>query len=149
MDKDLGALRSERWNKAFAEQPLSQESSKDNVNRKATIVIEHLIQASDVAHTMQVRHSQFQSCRPCRKPSHRDDSYGFSRSSLLQHWHVYRKWNARLFREMYRAYVDGRADKYPSENWYKVSYCLCIWVIWGYFATDTHSWLHTGRAWFL
>ena len=57
MDKDLGALRKERWSKAFAEQPLSQESSKDNVNRKATIVIEHLIQASDVAHTMQVRYS--------------------------------------------------------------------------------------------
>jgi hypothetical protein len=28
--------------------------SKDAINRKATIVIEHLIQASDVSHTMQV-----------------------------------------------------------------------------------------------
>ena len=56
MDKELGALRKQRWNHAFAEQPRSQESSKDNVNRKATIVIEHLIQASDVAHTMQVSH---------------------------------------------------------------------------------------------
>lgn len=38
----------------------------------------------------------------------------------MQHWHVYRKWNARLFREMYRAYVDGRADTDPCESWYKV-----------------------------
>ena len=53
MDQDLGALRKERWNKAFTEQPQGQTSAKDNVNRKATIVIEHLIQASDVAHTMQ------------------------------------------------------------------------------------------------
>jgi hypothetical protein len=58
------------------------------VDRKATIVIEHLIQASDVSHTM-------------------------------QHWHIYRKWNARLFEEVYRAYVDGRSDKDPSEFWYK------------------------------
>ena len=30
-------------------------NERDAVNRKATIVIEHLIQASDVSHTMQVR----------------------------------------------------------------------------------------------
>jgi hypothetical protein len=58
------------------------------VNRKATIVIEHLIQASDIAHTM-------------------------------QHWHVYRKWNERLFEEMYQAYLNGRAEKDPSEFWYQ------------------------------
>ena len=50
MDKDLKQLRNNRWDKAFSEQ---SPSSVDNVNRKATIVIEHLIQASDVAHTMQ------------------------------------------------------------------------------------------------
>ena len=54
----------------------------------ATIVIEHLIQASDVAHTM-------------------------------QHWHVYTRWNERLFHEMYSAYKMGRAETDPSENWYK------------------------------
>ena len=31
-------------------------NNRDSVNRKATIVIEHLIQASDVAHTMQHWH---------------------------------------------------------------------------------------------
>jgi len=30
-----------------------------------------------------------------------------------------RKWNARLFTEMYKAYAEGRADKDPSENWYE------------------------------
>jgi class 3 adenylate cyclase len=89
MDKDLKVLRNARWDKAFSGNPESrEESSKDAVDRKATIVIEHLIQASDVSHTM-------------------------------QHWHIYRKWNARLFEEMYKAFLEGRADTDPSENWYK------------------------------
>ena len=37
----------------------------------------------------------------------------------MQHWHVYRKWNERFFRECYAAYKAGRADKDPSEGWYK------------------------------
>ena len=89
MDKDLKALRNARWEKAFKESPDESISAQDdNVNRKATIVIEHLIQASDVSHTM-------------------------------QHWHIYRKWNERFFMECYGAYQAGRAEKDPSENWYK------------------------------
>jgi class 3 adenylate cyclase len=52
MDNDLKALRNGRWDKAFADSP-AEEETQDIVNRKATIVIEHIIQASDVAHTMQ------------------------------------------------------------------------------------------------
>ena len=37
----------------------------------------------------------------------------------MQHWHVYQKWNERLFHEMYSAYRLGRADKDPTEGWYK------------------------------
>lgn len=38
----------------------------------------------------------------------------------MQHWHVYQKWNRRLFEEMYRAYRNGRAgDRDPSDGWYK------------------------------
>jgi hypothetical protein len=90
VDKDLKTLRNSRWDKAFKPE---QESAKDSnprdaVNRKATIVIEHLIQASDVSHTM-------------------------------QHWHVFRKWNQRLFEEMHAAYRAGRAAKDPSEFWYQ------------------------------
>jgi len=87
MDKDLGALRKGRWNKAFSECPVD-DSAEVIRNRKATIVMEHLIQASDVAHTM-------------------------------QHWHIYRKWNQRLFLEMYKAYAEGRAEKDPSESWFE------------------------------
>ena len=86
MDKDLAALRKGRWNKAFSDDV--SDSSEDDVNRKATIVMEHLIQASDVAHTM-------------------------------QHWHIYRKWNQRLFKELYVAYLQGRAEKNPSDFWYE------------------------------
>jgi hypothetical protein len=89
MDKELKVLRNNRWAKAFSDDARAhKESREDVVDRKATIVIEHLIQASDISHTM-------------------------------QHWHIYRKWNARLFDELYRAYVDGRSDKDPSEFWYK------------------------------
>jgi hypothetical protein len=86
VDSELKQLRQNRWNKAFHE-PIMQPGEED-VNRKATIVIEHIIQASDVAHTM-------------------------------QHWHIFRKWNARLYNEMYDAYLAGRADKDPGLNWYE------------------------------
>ena len=87
MDKDLKALRNARWDKAFSENT-NNDTEKDIIDRKATIVIEHLIQASDVAHTM-------------------------------QHWHIYRKWNERLFDEMYCAYMDGRSETCPTDSWYK------------------------------
>lgn len=87
MDRELKELRNARWAKAFKESS-ALETPKDVVDRKATIVIEHLIQASDVAHTM-------------------------------QHWHIFRKWNERLFLEMYKAYRAGRAEKDPSESWYE------------------------------
>jgi hypothetical protein len=86
MAPDLKAARNSRWNKAFAPVP-QEEDYADTINRKATIVIDHLIQASDVCHTM-------------------------------QHWHVYRKWNERLFIEMTKAYMDGRAEKNPADTWY-------------------------------
>lgn len=93
MDKDLGTQRKQRWNKAFAKKGSTSHTSltslnEEDINRKATIVLEHLIQASDVAHTM-------------------------------QHWNVYLKWNERFFNECYAAYKAGRAEKDPSENWYK------------------------------
>jgi 3'5'-cyclic nucleotide phosphodiesterase len=54
-DKELKVLRNMRWNRAFS--TIDEDMDKqDTMNRKATIVIEHLIQASDVAHTMQHWH---------------------------------------------------------------------------------------------
>jgi hypothetical protein len=63
------------------------QRKQTSTNRRATIVIEHIIQASDVAHTM-------------------------------QHWNVYKRWNEKLFQEMYVAYKMGRSPKDPSEGWY-------------------------------
>lgn len=66
----------QRWAKAFHRKTPTNEHERMDIgveegrNMKATIVIEHIIQASDVAHTM-------------------------------QHWHIYTKWNERLFGEMY------------------------------------------------
>jgi 3'5'-cyclic nucleotide phosphodiesterase len=74
MDKELKNIRNVRWAKAFEDNEKSgvadkdpntasvemsgdkQEPALDQVNRKATIVIEHMIQASDVSHTMQHWH---------------------------------------------------------------------------------------------
>jgi hypothetical protein len=56
VDKELKNLRNARWAAAFSESPDNNEDEQVAVNRKATIVIEHLIQASDVAHTMQHWH---------------------------------------------------------------------------------------------
>merc|ERR1711977_57920 len=89
VDKDLKLARNQRWQKAFSKTLCTTEdTAKDQIDRKATIVIEHIIQASDVAHTM-------------------------------QHWHVYIKWNERLYAEMYKAYTEGRAEQDPTESWYK------------------------------
>jgi 3'5'-cyclic nucleotide phosphodiesterase len=55
VDKELKNLRNARWEKAFSDEK-HDEDIQDTINRKATIVIEHLIQASDVAHTMQHWH---------------------------------------------------------------------------------------------
>lgn len=83
-DKELSELRKNRWNKAFD----PSQSDEDDDNRKATIVIEHIMQASDVAHTM-------------------------------QHWHVYQKWNRRLFDELYTAWKAGRMGVDPATFWYQ------------------------------
>ncbi|KAL3927993.1 MAG: hypothetical protein SGBAC_012849, partial [Bacillariaceae sp.] len=56
MDKELKAMRNGRWDKAFKDRNGIEENQKDAVDRKATIVVEHLIQASDVSHTMQHWH---------------------------------------------------------------------------------------------
>ena len=87
MDKDLKALRNARWEKAF-DPDYKDKNPTDSVNRRATIVLEHLIQASDVAHTM-------------------------------QHWHIYRKWNERLFTETLLAYRNGRTKANPKDSWYQ------------------------------
>jgi len=91
IDKDLKAARNKRWEKAFSQNsqsPDEEDDVQEQINRKATIVIEHIIQASDVAHTM-------------------------------QHWHIFIKWNERLYAEMYRAYTEGRAEKDPTPTWFK------------------------------
>lgn len=81
-DKDLNALRRDRWTEAF-----SSDESFD-CDLRATIILEHIMQASDVSHTM-------------------------------QHWHVYQKWNIRLFKELYAAWKAGRLAKDPSTFWYQ------------------------------
>ena len=58
-DKELGALRRGRWDDAFNNASSKETSIKEktlsdlDIDRKATIVFEHIIQASDIAHTMQ------------------------------------------------------------------------------------------------
>ena len=97
-DAELGAKRKARWEKAFAKDSSQTAEVEDTTLTKATIVLEHLMQASDVAHTM-------------------------------QHWHVFRKFNQRLFEEVYGSYLEELVQlddpaasatiKDPSEFWYQ------------------------------
>ena len=52
-DKELNDRRKLRWKRAFSESRLDPQ---DVSNLRATIVLEHIIQASDVSHTMQHWH---------------------------------------------------------------------------------------------
>lgn len=54
-DQELKALRNDRWELAFHSE-LSQTDAKEHMDRRAIIVLEHIIQASDVSHTMQHWH---------------------------------------------------------------------------------------------
>jgi 3'5'-cyclic nucleotide phosphodiesterase len=51
-DKDLKAMRESRWTKSFEQQSKSRPSLED-AQRRATIILDLVIQASDVSHTMQ------------------------------------------------------------------------------------------------
>lgn len=57
-DKEMKSFRDSRWEKAFKSRRPSQlgTTQTDDWNRKATIIIECIIQASDVSHTMQHWH---------------------------------------------------------------------------------------------
>jgi hypothetical protein len=53
-DKELNDLRTKRWEAAFGNKEAEAENKDSDL--RATIVIEHIIQASDVSHTMQHWH---------------------------------------------------------------------------------------------
>jgi len=115
-DKDNATFREGRWNKAFDATATGEESPIQVLDRKDTLVLEHLTMAADIAHTMQ--HWYVLVLRLI--------SYFFSEmaahlSYLCRSCHIrdiYRKWNTLLFEEMYAAYKSGRAEKDPSSTWY-------------------------------
>jgi hypothetical protein len=55
-DKDLKQERDKKWDRVFGMVDLNSDEAGRLDSLKATIVMEHLIQASDVAHTMQHWH---------------------------------------------------------------------------------------------
>ncbi|KAG7365344.1 adenylate/guanylate cyclase [Nitzschia inconspicua] len=89
-DKEMGEMRRDRWEKGFGKNVSKICVGDDDKiqNIRATIVLEHIIQASDVSHTM-------------------------------QHWHVYLKWNKRLFEEISLAFAKGRMGSDPAAFWYQ------------------------------
>lgn len=96
---DLQTSRTERWNLLFpscsSNKDKNEAASIEEATRtdstkgqKAALVLDYLIQASDIAHCM-------------------------------QHWHVYTKWNEKLFVEMLKAYHNGRLENDPCSFWYE------------------------------
>jgi 3'5'-cyclic nucleotide phosphodiesterase len=76
------------WTLAFDSMAESEHDASSLLNRRASVALQLIIQASDVAHTM-------------------------------QHWHVYTKWNEKLFVERYLAYKSGLSSVDPSLRWYE------------------------------
>lgn len=93
-DEDRKRNEADRWERTFGQDntqeshPPGHPAETQRRNRRATLVMEEVIRASKISHTM-------------------------------QHFQVYRKWNARLFHEEYQAYVDGRVDVDPSDYWFQ------------------------------
>jgi class 3 adenylate cyclase len=85
-DKELKEERNARWATVFSSESAHHAGDTDLL--KASIVLDHMMQAADVSHTM-------------------------------QHWHIYRKWNERLFHENWKAYEAGHAETNPVDTWYK------------------------------
>jgi hypothetical protein len=87
-DMELRALRKKRWQASFSASLPTLLTPEEVNSRKATVVIELVMQMSSAAH-------------------------------YAQHWNMYRKWNERLFTEMYEAYKNGISDRDPSKGWYE------------------------------
>jgi len=96
-DRERKQKEQARWQRAFEgfshwsdEWDNKKEAalSRVDVSLKATVVLEQIVLASDVAHTM-------------------------------QHWLTFMKWNERLYRELWAAYVSGRATNDPTVGWYE------------------------------
>jgi len=88
-DKDLSATREALWELAYGgDASTSSLDCSDKAKLKATVVLETLIQVSDISHTM-------------------------------QHWHIFYHWNECSFREMYKAFLNGKLDKNPSLTWFE------------------------------
>ena len=96
-DRERKQKEQARWQRAFEgfshwsnewDNKKESELSKVDVSLKATVVLEQIVLASDVAHTM-------------------------------QHWLTFMKWNERLYRELWAAYVSGRAKNDPTVGWYE------------------------------
>ena len=87
-DDALKADRSKRYAMAFDESSRDPRLSEEQqLNLRATTVLDLVMQVADIAHTM-------------------------------EHFHSFRRWNERLFEEMYQAYQHDRLDADPSEGWY-------------------------------
>ncbi|CAJ1931014.1 unnamed protein product [Cylindrotheca closterium] len=84
-DQELAKFRKQRAKEAME----CQESSSVAASGEATYIMETIMQAADISHTMQP-------------------------------FHVYKKWNWKLYREMYKAFESGRAENDPTDTWYEM-----------------------------
>ncbi len=88
-DRELIDDRMIRWKQAFENESKDESLSvEEHENLRATVVVEHVLMAADIGHTM-------------------------------QHWHSYKRWNERLYFEMFEAFQTGRLEKDPTAAWYQ------------------------------
>jgi len=103
MDKELGALRKKRWELAF-KTTTNAEGPEGSANRKATLAVpEGTKDKVNRKATIVIEHLIQAS----------------DVAHTMQHWHIYQKWNERLFAEMALAYKAGRLAVNPADKWYE------------------------------
>ena len=109
MDASMKVLRNNRWEKAFSENANEELYSKDHTkNRKATVVIEHLLQVwKEIVFTLFVatRFASFAVFSHHCLVAIYLQLQASDVSHTMQHWHIFRKWNERYVSEP--CYVDS------------------------------------------
>ena len=134
MDPDLKTLRNNRWSTAFERQP-SQDDDFRTRSLKATVVVEYLIQASDVSHTMQHWSIYLKWNRRLFEEMHKAYVDGRSNKDPSEFWY---KGEIGFF----DFYIIPLAKKLNDCGVFGVSSDECL-----HFATSNRNeWIHKGEA---
>ena len=130
-DPELNELRKKRWNHAFAE----STTSAGTEDARATVVIEHIMQASDVCHTMQHWHVYQRHNKNLFEEIHTAYRQGRCAANPAEFWY-----QGEL--KFFDNYIIPLAQKLKDCNVFGVSSDECL----NYALRNRAEWADRGRA---